>query len=46
MFTDGRDIVDMATITGENLRRLFTYIEKLPLVIPDSVLESYDSHVK
>jgi hypothetical protein len=46
MFTDGRDVVDMATITRDNLRRLFSYIEKLPLVIPDSVLESYDSHVK
>lgn len=46
MFTDGRDIVDMGTITRDNLRRLFSYIEKLPLVIPDSVLEAYDSHVK
>ncbi|XP_078176319.1 E3 ubiquitin-protein ligase AIRP2-like isoform X1 [Carex rostrata] len=44
MFTDGRDIVDMGTITRDNLRRLFSYIEKLPLVIPDSVLEAYDSH--
>ncbi|KAJ1694474.1 hypothetical protein LUZ63_011172 [Rhynchospora breviuscula] len=44
MFTDSRDIVDMATITRDNLRRLFNYIEKLPLVIPDSVLEAYDSH--
>ncbi|KAJ4778291.1 RING/U-box superfamily protein [Rhynchospora pubera] len=44
MFTDSRDVVDMATITRDNLRRLFNYIEKLPLVIPDSVLEAYDSH--
>lgn len=46
MFTDSRDIVDMGTITRDNLRRLFSYIDKLPLVIPDSVLEAYDSHVK
>jgi hypothetical protein len=35
MLTDSRDVVDMATVTRENLRRMFMYIEKLPLVIPD-----------
>ncbi|XP_043689936.1 E3 ubiquitin-protein ligase AIRP2-like isoform X1 [Telopea speciosissima] len=46
VFTDSRDIVDMATLTRENLRRLFMYIDKLPLVIPDTVFDAYDSHVK
>ncbi|KAJ3672235.1 hypothetical protein LUZ60_006956 [Juncus effusus] len=46
IFTDNRDVVDMATVTRDNLRRLFSYIEKLPLVIPDSILDAYDSHVK
>ncbi|KAK9089325.1 hypothetical protein Scep_028407 [Stephania cephalantha] len=44
MFTDSRDVVDMATLTRENLRRLFMYIDKLPVIIPDSVFDSYDSH--
>uniref|UniRef100_A0A0E0KWV9 RING-type domain-containing protein n=1 Tax=Oryza punctata TaxID=4537 RepID=A0A0E0KWV9_ORYPU len=46
MFTDDRDVVDMATVTRENLRRLFMYIEKLPLVAPDNIFYAYDSHVK
>uniref|UniRef100_A0A0D9WB95 RING-type domain-containing protein n=1 Tax=Leersia perrieri TaxID=77586 RepID=A0A0D9WB95_9ORYZ len=44
MFTDDRDVVDMATVTKENLRRLFMYIEKLPLVAPDNIFYAYDSH--
>jgi hypothetical protein len=45
VLTDSRDVVDMATVTRENLKRLFMYIEKLPLVVPD-VSYAYDSHVK
>uniref|UniRef100_A0A0E0QCB0 RING-type domain-containing protein n=1 Tax=Oryza rufipogon TaxID=4529 RepID=A0A0E0QCB0_ORYRU len=39
-----RDIVDMATVRKENLRRLFMYIDKLPTVIPETVFDVYDSH--
>ncbi|GJN33331.1 hypothetical protein PR202_gb21922 [Eleusine coracana subsp. coracana] len=46
IYTDNRDFVDMATIRRENLRRLFMYIDKLPTVIPESVFDVYDSHVK
>ncbi|XP_061375556.1 E3 ubiquitin-protein ligase AIRP2-like isoform X3 [Gastrolobium bilobum] len=46
LFTDGRDIVDMATVTRENLRRLFMYIDKLPLIVPDSLFDTYDSHLR
>lgn len=46
VYTDSRDVVDLATITRENLRRLFTFIEKLPLVVPENIFEPYDSHVK
>ncbi|KAL1365133.1 hypothetical protein HN51_013223 [Arachis hypogaea] len=46
VFTDRRDIVDMATVTRENLRRLCMYIDKLPLVVPDSFFEAYDSHIR
>uniref|UniRef100_A0A1D1ZBS4 RING finger protein 141 n=1 Tax=Anthurium amnicola TaxID=1678845 RepID=A0A1D1ZBS4_9ARAE len=46
IYIDNRDIVDMATISRENVRRLFMYIDKLPLVIPDSVFDAYESNVK
>ncbi|XP_008806536.1 E3 ubiquitin-protein ligase AIRP2-like isoform X1 [Phoenix dactylifera] len=46
VYTDSRDVVDMATVSRENLRRLFMYIDKLPLVVPDAVFDAYDSHVK
>ncbi|XP_078440420.1 E3 ubiquitin-protein ligase AIRP2-like [Wolffia australiana] len=46
VFMDNRDIIDIATVSRENLRRLFMYIDKLPVIIPDAVFESYDSHVK
>ncbi|KAI6705089.1 hypothetical protein NL676_008051 [Syzygium grande] len=45
IFMDSRDVVDVATVTRENLRRLFMYIDKLPLVIPDNIFETYDSHL-
>lgn len=43
---DGRDVIDMVTITMENLRRLFMYIEKLPLVVPDTLFDTYDTHLR
>ncbi|KAJ6999791.1 hypothetical protein NC653_010516 [Populus alba x Populus x berolinensis] len=46
VFTDSRDIVDMATVTRDNLRRLFMYVDKLPLIIPDNLFDTYDSHVR
>lgn len=43
VYTDGRDIVDMATITRENLRRLFLYIDNLPLIAQDATnFDIYD----
>ncbi|KAF8411166.1 hypothetical protein HHK36_003709 [Tetracentron sinense] len=46
VFTDSRDIIDTETLTRENLRRLFMYVDKLPLIVPDTVFDTYDSHVK
>ncbi|XP_019175484.1 PREDICTED: E3 ubiquitin-protein ligase rnf8-A-like isoform X1 [Ipomoea nil] len=46
VYMDSKDVVDMATITRENLRRLFVYIEKLPLVVPETVFETYDTHIR
>ncbi|KAK1312485.1 hypothetical protein QJS10_CPA07g00010 [Acorus calamus] len=37
MYTDNREVVDMNVITKENIKRLFVYIDKLPLLIPDPV---------
>ncbi|KAF8029902.1 hypothetical protein BT93_E2351 [Corymbia citriodora subsp. variegata] len=46
IFMDSRDIVDIFTVTRDNLRRLFMYIDKLPLVVPDNLFETYDSHLR
>ena len=46
VYTDSRDIIDMETVMTENLRRLFTYIDKLPLITPDNPFDSYDSHLR
>lgn len=44
--TDVTDIVDLSVISRENLHRLFMYIEKLPLIVPDPMLVPYDSHIR
>ncbi len=46
VYMDMRDTVDTATVTRENLRRLLMYIEKLPLIVPDTIFYAYDSHVR
>ncbi|GLT77619.1 hypothetical protein SLA2020_491870 [Shorea laevis] len=38
-----REIVDLSLISRENLKRLFMYIDKLPLIVPDPTFVSYDS---
>lgn len=43
---DSKDVVDMDTLTRENLRRLFLYIDKLPLIVPDNLLDPYDKHLR
>ncbi|KAL3377285.1 hypothetical protein AABB24_003610 [Solanum stoloniferum] len=45
VYMDNKDIVDMSTITRENLRRLFMFIDKLPLIVPDNVFDHYDTHI-
>lgn len=42
IYTSRGEIVDLPSIARENLKRLLMYIEKLPLIIPDSMLISYD----
>ncbi|XP_061369233.1 E3 ubiquitin-protein ligase AIRP2-like isoform X2 [Gastrolobium bilobum] len=38
------DIDDLASINKENLNRLFMYINKLPLMVPDPIFMSYPKH--
>ncbi|KAJ9185353.1 hypothetical protein P3X46_004996 [Hevea brasiliensis] len=42
IYTCKNEIVDLSSITRENLKRLFMYIDKLPLIIPDPIYASYD----
>lgn len=48
MFLENTDTANPSVIARENQRRLFVYIEKLPLVVPDQAFASspYDSHVR
>ncbi|XP_042066416.1 E3 ubiquitin-protein ligase AIRP2-like [Salvia splendens] len=45
IFLNGRDVIDMSAITSENLQRLFTYVDKLPLIIPDTLFNAYNKHI-
>ncbi|KAI3678491.1 hypothetical protein L6452_37786 [Arctium lappa] len=40
------EIVDLSVISKENKKRLFVYIEKLPLIIPGFLSDPSDSHLK
>ncbi|KAJ3692946.1 hypothetical protein LUZ60_012041 [Juncus effusus] len=44
VLTDSTDVLDLNTVNKDNLRRLFCYVNKLPLIMPDSVFDAYDSH--
>lgn len=44
--TDSSEIVDLAVILEENLQRLFMFIEKLPPLLPDSLLNQHDFPIR
>eukprot|EP00249_Psilotum_nudum_P020353 c27665_g1_i1 orf=1034-1783(+) len=46
VFMDTYDIQDAATLARDDLQRLFVYIDKLPLLISESLFTVYDSHLK
>ncbi|XP_058109105.1 E3 ubiquitin-protein ligase AIRP2-like [Magnolia sinica] len=46
IYADNREVIDMASISRENIKRLFMFIDKLPLVIPDTVFLTYDTHIR
>ncbi|KAF5811926.1 putative transcription factor C2H2 family [Helianthus annuus] len=41
VYVNRKEVTDMATITWGNLKRFFMYIDKLPLVAPNSPFDSY-----
>ncbi|KAF7845373.1 E3 ubiquitin-protein ligase AIRP2-like [Senna tora] len=41
IYMSNNEIDDLAAITKDNLKRLFMYIEKLPLIVPDPIFVSY-----
>ena len=44
---DNRDVIDMETVTQENIKRLVMYIKELPVVVSESVVfDVYDSHIR
>ncbi|CAA7032285.1 unnamed protein product [Microthlaspi erraticum] len=48
MFLEKTETVNLSAIVRENQKRLFVFIEKLPLVVPDQSFASspYDCHVR
>ncbi|KAA8517819.1 hypothetical protein F0562_015293 [Nyssa sinensis] len=44
IYTNSNEIVGLSSMAMENLKRLFLYIEKLPLIVPDPMLISYEPH--
>ncbi|XP_050382276.1 E3 ubiquitin-protein ligase AIRP2 isoform X2 [Argentina anserina] len=44
IYTSNNEIVDLTTISRENLKRLCIYIEKLPLLVPNHGVVSYDNY--
>uniref|UniRef100_A0A1J3E7U4 RING-type domain-containing protein n=1 Tax=Noccaea caerulescens TaxID=107243 RepID=A0A1J3E7U4_NOCCA len=48
MFLEKTETVNLSAIVRENQKRLFVYIDKLPLVVPDQAFASspYDCHVR
>ncbi|KAF9680034.1 hypothetical protein SADUNF_Sadunf06G0078100 [Salix dunnii] len=42
IYTSSNEIIDLTSITKQNLKRLFMYIDKLPLIVPDPVFVPYE----
>ncbi|GER55808.1 RING/U-box superfamily protein [Striga asiatica] len=45
IYTSKCDIIDLSTFERENLKRLFMYVDKLPVVVPDAMLISHDPRI-
>ncbi|KAL5580757.1 hypothetical protein UlMin_013199 [Ulmus minor] len=46
VFTEKCDVLDLSTILREDRKRLFMYIDRLPLLVPDSLYLHSDSHIR
>ncbi|GAA0175277.1 hypothetical protein Leryth_011105 [Lithospermum erythrorhizon] len=46
IYPSSEEIIELSAIAKENLKRLQMYIDKLPLVVPDARLISYDPHFR
>ncbi|KAH7439747.1 hypothetical protein KP509_04G074300 [Ceratopteris richardii] len=46
IYTELCEVQDNETLTKESIRRLFLYIDKLPLIVSNNVFVMYDSHLK
>ncbi|PIA32193.1 hypothetical protein AQUCO_04500056v1 [Aquilegia coerulea] len=46
IYTDNKEVIDTSSMCRENLKRLFIYVDKLPVIVPDPVFASYDSYVR
>ncbi|XP_050237872.1 E3 ubiquitin-protein ligase AIRP2 [Mercurialis annua] len=46
IYTDKSDSVDLSLIWRDNCKRLYMYISKLPLIVPDHMIIPINSHVK
>ncbi|KAM7270707.1 hypothetical protein ACFE04_029921 [Oxalis oulophora] len=42
IYTSSTEVVDMLSIRMENLKRLFMYVDKLPLIVPNRTLVAYE----
>ncbi|XP_034693044.1 E3 ubiquitin-protein ligase AIRP2 isoform X1 [Vitis riparia] len=42
IYMNSHEIDDLSSISRENLKRLFMFIDKLPLIVPDPMFMSYD----
>ncbi|XP_020527570.1 uncharacterized protein LOC18441875 isoform X2 [Amborella trichopoda] len=39
------DVIDTATLSKENVRRFYVYVENLPLIVPENLFFTYDYSV-
>lgn len=44
IYTSDSDIIDFSSSIKENQKRLFMYVEKLPLIVADAMVVSHDPH--
>lgn len=46
IYTSNSDIVELSAIARENIKRLFMHVDKLPLIVADRMVVSYDTHFR